>query len=126
MPPLKLEDGGEGTFLETSFRVTKFNHIQHWLKNQNECGEPPKVWRYAHFDSHGDFNQKRSVMMACLKKVGKMASDQHVLQKSASQKIAEFSRLRYPRKLLWSACTTMGVKSRNPAWFRARDQIPYA
>ena len=125
-PPLKLEDGEEGTFLETSFRVTRFNRIQHWLKNKNECGEPPKVWRYAHFDSHGDFNQKRSVMMACLQKVGKMASDQHVLEKSASQKIAEFSRLRYPRKLLWSACTTMGVKSRNPAWFRARDQIPYA
>ena len=26
----------------------------------------------------------------------------------------------------WTACTTMGVSTRCPAWFRAREQIPYA
>ena len=126
LPPLKLEDGGEGTFLETSFRITKTNRIQHWLKNQNTPGEAPKVWRYAHFDSHTDFTQKRAVMMACLKKVHNMCSDQRLLRESAVQKMAEFASLRYPRKMLWTACTTMGVKTRCPAWFRAREAIPYA
>ena len=126
MPPLKLEDGTEGTFLETSFRITDSNTIQHWLKNQNMQGESPKVWRYAHFDSYSGFEQKRSTLMACLSKVHKMASDQDILCDSAVQKIAEFSGLRYPRRLLWTACTTMGVKTRNPAWFRAREQIPFA
>ena len=123
-PPLKLEDGGDGTFLETSFHITKANRVRHWLKNQNAPGREPKVWRYAHFKSHAPFQQKRSVMMACLKKVHSMASDPHVLRGSAVQKLAEFARLQYPRRLLWSACTTMGVHTRNPAWFRARDEIP--
>ena len=64
--------------------------------------------------------------MSCLKKVHKMASDAIALKISATQKLAEFSRLRYPRKLLWTACTTMGVTSRDPTWFRTREQIPYA
>ena len=84
------------------------------------------MWRYAHFDSHTDFNQKRAVMMACLQKVQKMCSNERLLRESAVQKMAEFARLRYPRKMLWTACTTMGVKTRCPAWFRAREAIPYA
>ena len=31
MAPLKLTDGDEGTFLETSFEVTTGNRIRHWL-----------------------------------------------------------------------------------------------
>ena len=47
LPPLKLEDGGEGTFLETSFEITGNNQIRHWLKNVNTLGTSPAVWRYA-------------------------------------------------------------------------------
>ena len=126
LPPLKLEDGGDGTFLETSYRITKTNRIRHWLKNENAIGRPPKTWRYAHYNSYASFAQKRATLMACLKKVHKMASDAPALKTSAAQKLAEFSRLQYPRKLLWTACTTMGVTSRDPTWFRAREQIPYA
>ena len=41
--PLTLEDGKEGTFLETRFQI-QGNEIEHWLKNDNENGT--KVWRY--------------------------------------------------------------------------------
>ena len=123
-PPLTLEDGKEGTFLETSFEITRANRIRHWLKNDNAPGQEPKVWRYAHFLSHAPFLQKRAVLMACLKKVHAMASDQHKLLSSAVQKLAEFVRLQYPQRLLWSACTTMGVSTRHPAWFKARAKIP--
>ena len=121
-----MTNGKEGTFLETCFRVTKGNLIQHWLKNDNERGQQPKIWRYAHFNSHHPFAQKRSVMMACLKKVHKMASDSQVLSSSGTQKVAEFKALQYPQKMLWAACTTMGVTTRDTAWFRVRDQIPFA
>ena len=52
LPPLKLEDGGEATFLETSFKITPSGRIRHWLKNENLAGAPPKTHRYAHFHSH--------------------------------------------------------------------------
>ena len=124
LPPLTLEDGAKGTFLETSFEITAGNEIRHWLKNVNETGASPTVWRYAHFDSHGEFTQKRAVLMACLQKVQKMASDYDALRSSAIQKVAEFAALNYPRKMLWTACTTMGVTTRSTAWFRVREQLP--
>ena len=123
LPPLKLEAGKEGTFLETSFEITDENVVRHWLKNDNAIGEEQRIWRYAHFDSHGEFKQKRAVLMACLQKVQKMASDGYALRMSATQKLAEFSNLQYPRKMLWTACTTMGVSTRNTVWFRVREQL---
>ena len=102
-----------------------FGRIEHWLKNTNEIGKEPSVWRYAHYDSATDFKQKRAVLMACLQKVQKMARDGAALQLSASQKLAEFSNLRYPRKMLWTACTTMGVTTRDTAWFRVREHLPF-
>ena len=120
-PPLRLEDGTAGTFLETSFEITATNSIRHWLKNQN--AQETKVWRYAHFASQAPFSQKRAVLMACLLKVEKMASDDCCLLQSASQKVAEFIRLQYPRRMLWTACTTMGVKTRNTVWFQVRDNL---
>ena len=74
LPPLKLEDGGEGTFLETSFRITETNQIQHWLKNVNVAGAAPITWRYAHYDSHSNFDAHG------LRKVHTMASDSAVLR----------------------------------------------
>ena len=123
-PPLSLEDGSEGTFLETRFRITATNRIRHWLKNTNELGYEPTVWRYAHFASYAPFVQKKAVLMATLRKVQAMASDDRALSKSGIQKIAEFARLRYPKKMLWTACTTTGVSTRCTAWFRVRDALP--
>ena len=97
-----------------------------WLKNDNIQGTDPKVVRYAHFHSHADFGQKRATLMACLRKVHGMASDGLALRSSALQKLAEFAALRYPPKLLWSACTTMGVATRDTIWFRVREKIPQA
>ena len=90
LPPLELGDGGDGTFLETSFRIED-NAIRHWLKNVNSPGQPPTVWRYAHFDSHADFTQKRATLMACLRKVHNMASDAAMLRDSAARKLFEFA-----------------------------------
>ena len=125
LPPLELGDGGDGTFLETSFRIED-NAIRHWLKNVNSPGQPPTVWRYAHFDSHADFTQKRATLMACLRKVHNMASDAAMLRDSAARKLFEFAALGYPRKLLWTACTTLGVATRDPTWFRVREARPCA
>ena len=122
LPPLRLEDGGANTFLETTFEVTPQNTIRHWLKNDNRPGNPPKIWRYAHYASQGTHQQKLAVMMACLIKVQKMASDPLARQHSAIDKLAEFKALSYPRKMLWSACTTMAVNTRDTTWFRVRDK----
>ena len=62
-------------------------------------------------------------MMACLKKVALMASDNRALRKSATDKLYEFYKLSYPKKMLWAATTTMGVQSRNPTWFDVRDSM---
>ena len=61
--------------------------------------------------------------MACLQKVHTMASDYDAIVTSGLHKVIEFLRLNYPKKMLWSACTTMAVKTRNTAWFRIRDRI---
>ena len=114
-------NGSEGTFLETSFKITASNRICHWLKNQNE--REVAVWRYAHFASYAPFSQKRAVLMACLLKVDKMASDERTRLTSAKAKVAEFVRLQYPRRMLWTACTAMAMKTRHPAWFKVRHYL---
>ena len=123
LPPLNLEAGKDGTFLEACFEITRNNTIRHWVKNVNEMGKPTKIVRYAHFNSHTSFAQKKSIMMACLKKVALMASDNRALRKSATDKLYEFYKLSYPKKMLWAAATTMGVQSRNPTWFDVRDSM---
>ena len=120
LPPLKLEKGGDDIFLETQFEI-KNNRLRYWLKNENQAGVPPKVWRYSHISCYTPFELKKKTMMATLRKVHKMASDTYALKKSAQQKIAEFIRLKYPIKTLWTACTTMGVTTRDTAWFKVRD-----
>jgi hypothetical protein len=125
LPPLKLEEAGDCTFLETTFEVTKDNNIKYWLKNTNEIGAPTKIWRYAHFDSYMPFAMKKAIMLACLKKVGKMASNNEALYNTAVQKVHEYLKLKYPPKMIWTACTTIGVHTRNPIWFDIRDYIQY-
>ena len=50
MPPLRLEEAADGTFLETSFDVSH-GMMRYRLKNVNAGGEK-KVWRYHSFDSY--------------------------------------------------------------------------
>ena len=116
-----MEDGGKDTFLETTFEITEANTIRFWLKNTNEEGKPPTIWRYAHFASYAPFEQKRAVLMACLRKIHKMSSDGLARMRSARQKLHEFKQLEYPSRMLWTACTTMGVTTRDTIWFRIRD-----
>jgi hypothetical protein len=71
------------------------------------------------------FPMKRAVMMSCLKKVHRMASGPCELYESGIKKIAEYLQLQYPEKMVWTACTTMGVHTRNPTWFDIRDNIHY-
>ena len=122
-PPLKLEPGAQGTFLETSFAISETNDIEFWLKNENYPGKDPKTWRYAHYLSHGTAKQKYATMKACLGKVNKMASNEKRLKESAYQKIIEFIRLRYPANMIKDACKAVAVKTRNATWFRIGEAI---
>ena len=118
--PLKLEDGKNDTFLETTFHIANDDECRYWLKNENEIGRPPKTGRYAHFHSFAPFATKRTVMMATLRKLQNLCSDDDILTSSAIQKLNEFIQLQYPPKLIWSICSAMAVITRNPTWFRIR------
>ena len=120
--PLRLEDASAGTFLETSFEISN-GKCRHWLKNTNKPLVEPKVWRYAHYHSYTPWRAKRSVMIATLKKVQKMASDPTSLTRSAIWKLMEFRRLKYPPAALLKACSALAVTSRNPTWFRVKQAL---
>ena len=66
---------------------------------------------------------KRSVLIATLKKVDKMASDSDSLLKSARWKLAEFAKLKYPIPALIRACTLVAVTTRNASWFKVRNAL---
>ena len=120
MKPLTLEDGKEGTFLETRFTI-RGNEIVHWLKNDNE--KETKVWRYSHFHSHGSVIQKRATLTACLRKVENMASTKELMVQSARTKLQEFKNLAYPNSILKGACTFLAATTGNDAWIRVRNTI---
>jgi hypothetical protein len=86
-PPAPVVDD---TFLETTFRV-EGGRIRHWLKNDNPRDGPTRVWRYHHFASYCSYEQKRATLMACMKKVHAMASDESVLHVSALQSWKSFA-----------------------------------
>ena len=92
------------------------------LKNQNAGGER-KIWRYQDYRSYASVEQKRATLVACLKKVQKMASDSWAVEKSAWDKIREFAELRYPSRMLRSICNYLGASTRERAWFKVRDAI---
>ena len=77
--PLKLSEATNKTFLETTFKTTRKNSIRYWLKNENKPTEAAKVWRYAHFHCYSNFEQKRTTLESCLKKVARNASDSRAL-----------------------------------------------
>jgi hypothetical protein len=122
-PPLALEDGKQDTFLETTFEVTSTGRIAYWLKNDNEEGEEPVVWRYTDFRSHGPYPQKRALITMMMRKVHGMTSGKEELMRSAVQKLAEFRRLGYPRGLLRGVCSFMGATTGENAWVRVREHV---
>ncbi len=120
--PLTLEEGTEGTFLETSFTINN-GEFQYWLKNDNRLGFEPRVWRYQHYHSYGPFMRKRATLVATLRKVHNMASCAETLCTSAVQKLAEFQRLEYPPGLLKAVCHHMYVTTNSPAWREIRHLV---
>ena len=121
MPPLKLEAAGSNVFLETEFEIKK-DGIQHRLKNVNEEKGAPKVWRYQHYDSYGSYVQKKGVLLGCLRKVDKMASDRKQLLISGRRKMAEFERLGYPAAVRRYACSVVARDSGNGGWIVIRNE----
>ena len=115
-------DGKTGTFLETTFEWTGAR-FSYKLKNDNEIGMEPAIWRYKDFRSHAPFEQKRALITMMMKKVHKMASDRRALTDSAEQKLAEFGRLGYPRGLLRGVCNYMFATTKNGGGMDARDRI---
>jgi hypothetical protein len=53
-----------------------------------------------------------------LKKVDKMASDSHMRVASAYAKLAEFSQLGYPTRMLQYACQRVGRETGHSTWFK--------
>ena len=77
-----------------------------------------KVWRYHNFSSYTPYSQKRATLVATLKKVDKMASDSHMRVASAYDKLAEFSQLGYPTRMLQYACQRVGRETGHSTWFK--------
>ena len=108
-----LEEGGlqaNGTF-------------RHHLKNENNMGERPKIWRYTDWRSHGRYEQKRALITGRMRAVHKMASDKLALRQSALQKLNEFKRLGYPPGLLRGVCNFMGATTGEGTWIGVRNAI---
>ena len=120
MPPLKLEDGDQSTFLETSFTIQD-KRVEHCLKNVNPSDGPPKVWRYHKMDSYCPFAQKRALLISTLKKVDKMANTKDLLRQSAMQKLAEFEKHGYSRGMRRMACALLATTTAKREWLDVRD-----
>ena len=119
--PLRLEDGGTNTFLESTFEIPQSGHIRYWLKNANEDSD--KVWRYQHFYSYAALQQKRALLQACLQKVQKMASDSEAIYTSGWAKLEEFRKLKYPIWIRKSACSVMARIHREKTWLILRGNL---
>ena len=120
-PPLKLEDAKEATFLETTFDLPESGEVSYWLKNDN--AKERKIWRYQHWRSHAPYAQKKALVVATMRKVHKMASDQHRRYTSAIDKMREFIALRYPPQLLRSVCNLLGWSTGDSTWIGVRNTI---
>ena len=119
---MELEDGAQGTFLETTFEW-KGDRWAYQIKNENRAGEEPKVWRYKDFRSHAPYAQKRALITMMMQKVQRMTSDREALRESALQKLEEFRQLGYPRGLLRGVCNFMGATTGNGGWITVRNLL---
>jgi hypothetical protein len=120
-PPLTLEDAREATFLETTFKLDSDGTLAYWLKNDNESER--RVWRYQHFRSHGPIAQKRALLVGCLRRVHKFASNAERLYDSARAKLKEFTLLSYPSWLLRASCAHLAYTTSEKTWLRIRDSM---
>ena len=109
-----VEEADDGTFLETSFDIAH-GVMRYRLKNVNAGGEK-KMWRYHSFDSYTTTEQKRSTMLATLKKVDFMASDEIERFYSAVDKLREFEALGYPANMRRGACGVLLKERASLAW----------
>ena len=89
--------------------------MRYRLKNVNAGGEK-KVWRDHSFDSYTTTEQKRSTMLATLKKVDFMASDEVERFYSAVDKLREFDDLGYPATLRRGVCGLLLKERPSLAW----------
>ena len=117
--PLTLEEGKEGTFLETRFMVSPDKkNISFRLKNDNEGRNEPQIWRYHHFQSYGNYTQKRATLLASLRKVHHMASDSKQLFFSGVDKLKEFANLDYPKGIRKFMCGIMARDTEDFTWYK--------
>ena len=125
-PPLKLEAGNDGTFLETKFQINPDGkNITYRLKNTNEEKKEPQIWRYHHFESYGSYVQKRATLLATLKKVHHMASDETQLWYSGKEKLREFAQLQYPRGIRKYMCGLMARDTQDGTWYKIMHEQNY-
>ena len=111
--PLKLEETNDGLFLETNFQKIG-NDVEYRLKNKNEVDTA--VWRYHHYHSAMSIKLKRSCLMATLRKVHKMASNNEQLKLSGLAKLREFEKLGYPAGIRRYMCAIMARDNSNVTW----------
>ena len=100
------------------------SYIHFRLKNVNEGGAK-KVWRYQPYDSYTPYQQKRSTLIATLKKVDAMAGNKSERFESAMHKLKEFADLGYPTKVRQYACHRVGRETGQPIWFGVAKQQPW-
>ena len=101
MPPLKLEDAGSETFLETRLALVQGSYFRYRLKNPNEGSEEQQLlWKYHHYSSFMPKRMKEGVMKGCFLKIFRMASDQENLEVSLCSKANEFMCLGYPSRMI--------------------------
>ena len=77
-----------------------------------------------HFDSYMPFEQKRSIMMACLTKVQERSNDWKKMGKSILDKLYEFLKLGYPAGMLRYMCAKLAYITRDTAWYTIRQSLP--
>ena len=123
LPPLKLEEAEQGLFLETQFTIAATGELEHRLKNKNAGRDEPLVWKYHAYDSYVPHLQKVGVLIGVLKKIHEMASDDRQLRISINDKINEFEKLRYPRKVLRLACFRMYGTTAHTTWVDAARSL---
>ena len=120
--PLKLTEGDDDTFLETSLKLEE-GAFSYWLKNKNT--DETKIWRYQHYDSYSPVAQKKALVKACLRKVNDMASNDRVMMESAKHKLQEFRRLEYPVAVLKQICNYIATTTGNRRWIHIRNGLTY-
>ena len=120
--PLKLTEGDDDTFLETSLKLEE-GAFSYWLKNKNT--DETKIWRYQHYDSYSPVAQKKALVKACLRKVNDMASNDRVMMESAKHKLQEFRRLEYPVAVLKQVCNYIATTTGNRRWIHIRNGLNY-